>query len=140
MRFAALAAATPATDVEILCRRLRVPGRFSELAVLGARLQPRVADAVEHGAEALLDLLEAADALRRPERFERLLLALGRARLPRADTLALLRSRLAVGRRRRARSRSDAGPGGPAIAAALRNERLARLRQLPQIQSVRRRS
>ena len=98
-----------------------------------------MADAVEHGAEALLDLLEAADALRRPERFERLLLAWAARGCP-PDTLALLRS-ASQSAAAAALDRAQMQPlAGPAIAAALRNERLARLRQLPQIQSERRRS
>ena len=40
-----------------------------------ARLQERVARSARLPATDLLDLLEAGDALRRPERFERLLLA-----------------------------------------------------------------
>lgn len=139
VRFAAVAAATPAAEVEALCRRLRVPGRYSELASLSARLQARVADAARLDAAALLDLLEAADALRRPERFERLLLACA-ARGSSADSLALLRT----ASQSAAAAALDRGRlqalSGAAIAAALRTERLARLRQLPELQSERRRS
>jgi tRNA nucleotidyltransferase (CCA-adding enzyme) len=139
VRFAALAAGTAVAEIDALCRRLRVPGRFSELAALSARLQPRIAAAAGLDADALLELLEAADSLRRPERFERLLQACAARGSP-ADTLTLLRTA--------AHSASavalDRGQmqalAGPAIAAALRTERLARLRQLPQLQSERRRS
>ncbi len=61
--------------VEALCARLKIPNAYRELAVLAARFHAQV-----HRAEALrpgtvLKLLEATDALRRPERFEELLRA-----------------------------------------------------------------
>lgn len=139
VRFAALAAATPLVDVETLCRRLRVPGRFSELAALSVRLQPRLAGIAELGPEALLDLLEAADALRRPERFERLLQACAARGSP-SDTVALLQAAShSAAAAALDREQMQSLPG-PAIAAALRSERLACLRRLPEYQSERRRS
>ncbi len=61
--------------VETLCARYRAPARFHDLAVLVARLHGRVHHAEDLGADEILDLLEAADAIRRPERFEQFLLA-----------------------------------------------------------------
>ena len=139
VRFAAVAAGTPVSDIEALCRRLRVPGRFSELAILSARLQPRMAAAAELGAEELLDLFEAADALRRPERFERLLQA-SVARGSSPDSMALLRAAAASAAAAVLDRDLMKTLSGPAIAAALRSERLTRLRQLPEYQSERRRS
>ena len=75
VRFAALVAGSGLPEIESLCKRLRAPARFSELALLCARLQQRLSAASTLDAADLLDLLDEADALRRPERFERLLLS-----------------------------------------------------------------
>jgi tRNA nucleotidyltransferase (CCA-adding enzyme) len=126
VRFAALMAASGGEDLEVLCRRLRVPGRFSELAQLCARLQQRLAQAAKLDATDLLDLLDDADALRRPERFERLLES---AAARGADGTSLTRLRAAV-----SAAAAVALPpeqmrslAGPEIAAALRVARVARL-------------
>jgi tRNA nucleotidyltransferase (CCA-adding enzyme) len=58
-----------------LCRRLRVPLECRELAELTAREQQLVECSEALDAAALLGLLERCDALRRPERFEAMLLA-----------------------------------------------------------------
>jgi tRNA nucleotidyltransferase (CCA-adding enzyme) len=139
VRFAALAAGTPVSDIETLCRRLRVPARHAELATLSARLQPRIAGAAELDADALLTLLEAADALRRPERFERLLQAC-EARGSPLEALARLRAAVNSVAAVTLEESQLRALSGPAIATALRAERLVQLRQLPEFQSVRRRS
>jgi tRNA nucleotidyltransferase (CCA-adding enzyme) len=59
--------------VENLSQRLRVPGDCRELARLAARYHGVVQRALELKAATLLDLLLAADALRRPERLDGLL-------------------------------------------------------------------
>jgi tRNA nucleotidyltransferase (CCA-adding enzyme) len=130
VRFAALAAGNPVGAIEMLFQRLRVPGRVSELALLSARLCERIAQATALDAAQLLDLLEAGDALRRPERFERLLRSCA-ARGSRPETLARLRlaadsvaKTLLDPERMRALS-------GPAIAAALREVRIAQLARMP---------
>jgi tRNA nucleotidyltransferase (CCA-adding enzyme) len=61
--------------IEQLCARLKVPAESRELAVLVARLHTKVHRAAELRPSTLLDLLEATDAFRRPQRFERLLLS-----------------------------------------------------------------
>ncbi len=61
--------------VERLCGRYRAPARYRDLARLVARHHGQVHRAEELRAGTLLDLLEATDALRRPERFEQFLLA-----------------------------------------------------------------
>jgi tRNA nucleotidyltransferase (CCA-adding enzyme) len=58
-----------------LCRRLRVPNEYRELAVVVARYHLRCHKAAELRAATLLETLEAVDAFRRPERFEQFLLA-----------------------------------------------------------------
>lgn len=139
VRFAALMAGSPAADVETLCAKLRVPARFSELAVLCARLRSRIEDAGRLEPAALLDLLETCDALRRPERFERLLLACA-ARGCEPATLQRLRSAAeSIAQVSPPRDLLEAGDGA-LIAAALRAQRVARLAALPAFHNERRRS
>ena len=59
--------------VKALCARIRAPGDCRDLAVAAARWHGQVHRALELDAEKLLQLLEGADALRRPERFAELL-------------------------------------------------------------------
>jgi tRNA nucleotidyltransferase (CCA-adding enzyme) len=61
--------------VETLCNRLRVPNDCRELALLAARLHGEIHRAEELRPSTMLALLSTADALRRPERFDDLLLA-----------------------------------------------------------------
>jgi tRNA nucleotidyltransferase (CCA-adding enzyme) len=53
-----------------LCSRLRVPQECADLALLAARHQRHVAAADGLDAAGLLSLLQALDALRRPQRFQ----------------------------------------------------------------------
>ena len=55
--------------VQAICDRLRVPGDCRDLARMTARWHGDVHAALQLSAEKLLALLEATDALRRPERF-----------------------------------------------------------------------
>jgi tRNA nucleotidyltransferase (CCA-adding enzyme) len=61
--------------IEQLCRRLRVPKDYRELAVLVARYHTQCHRAFELKPATVLKMLESVDALRRPERFEQFLLA-----------------------------------------------------------------
>ena len=61
--------------VEALCARLKIPNAYRELAVLTARFHAQVHRAEELRPGTVLKLLEATDALRRPERFDELLRA-----------------------------------------------------------------
>jgi len=61
--------------IEQLCRRLRVPKDYRELAVLVARFHTHCHRAFELRPETLLKMLETTDAFRRPQRFEQFLLA-----------------------------------------------------------------
>jgi tRNA nucleotidyltransferase (CCA-adding enzyme) len=139
VRFAALAAGSPLAAIVTLCQRLRVPSRFSELATLSARWHERLAQADALDAPAMLDLLEAVDALRRPERFERLLQSCA-ARGTAAATLTLLRVAAASAAAAAIEPERMRSMPGPAIASALRELRITRLAALPQLQSMRRRS
>ncbi len=61
--------------VQVLCQRLRVSKEYSELARLVARYHTHCHRAMELRPGKLLKLLEVVDALRRPQRFQRFLLA-----------------------------------------------------------------
>jgi tRNA nucleotidyltransferase (CCA-adding enzyme) len=73
VRFALLAWPLDESEVEGLCERLRAPNDVRDLALLAGRNRERLRGA--HGASpaTLLELLKAADAFRRPERFADLL-------------------------------------------------------------------
>jgi len=73
VRFAALARLLDPLAVESLCNRLKVPGDCRDLALLAARHGNRIADALALDAHALLELFDATDVWRRPERFGLLL-------------------------------------------------------------------
>jgi tRNA nucleotidyltransferase (CCA-adding enzyme) len=64
-----------ADQVRALCRRLRAPNEYRDLAVLVARYHGHCHKAAELRAATLLDTLEAIDAFRRPERVEMFVLA-----------------------------------------------------------------
>lgn len=61
--------------LEGVCDRFKVPNRFRELARVVARWHGRVHKVAELRAGTLLDVLEGADAFRRPGRFEQMLVA-----------------------------------------------------------------
>ncbi|HUP96097.1 MAG TPA: multifunctional CCA tRNA nucleotidyl transferase/2'3'-cyclic phosphodiesterase/2'nucleotidase/phosphatase [Burkholderiales bacterium] len=73
VRFAALVRTLDPYAVEILAERLKVPAAVRDLAVLSARHANSIADADALAPEAILELLNATDAWRRPERFSQLL-------------------------------------------------------------------
>lgn len=56
-----------------LCDRYRVPSRYRELAVIAARYHGLVHKVAELRPATIVDVLEGADAFRRPERFELML-------------------------------------------------------------------
>jgi tRNA nucleotidyltransferase (CCA-adding enzyme) len=118
-----------------LCRRLRVPGEPRDLAVLVARLHGKVHRAEELRPGTILELLEATDALRRPARFERFLLACeadarGRGPELKAKPYAqaqLLRAALTTVAAARPDERALESAEGPEIATRWREARLAAL-------------
>ncbi|HEY6483922.1 MAG TPA: multifunctional CCA addition/repair protein [Steroidobacteraceae bacterium] len=123
--------------VDALCTRLRVPNDYRELALLGARHHAQVHRAAELRAETILKLLEATDAMRRPERFFELLLvceadARGRTGLesrpyPQSGYLRQARDVAAAAQ---LTSQERSGLEGAAIGAQLRAKRVAALTQL----------
>ncbi|MEQ8233590.1 MAG: multifunctional CCA addition/repair protein, partial [Gammaproteobacteria bacterium] len=116
--------------IEALSARLRVPREHRELACLVSKLHIRAHRAQEMKAAALLRFLEEADALRRPERFDQMLLACaidatGRAGLadepyPQAERL---QRAAAVAAGVDARALAAEGLRGPALGDALRAAR-----------------
>jgi tRNA nucleotidyltransferase (CCA-adding enzyme) len=130
VRFAALAADSGEPAVEALCERLRAPGPYRELAILCARLKGRIDAAGDSDAAGLLELLESADALRRPERFERLLRACAACGGGQLASEGLLRAAAALAAEVTLEREHMAALRGPGIAAALRGERIERLAQL----------
>ncbi|MBU3673303.1 MAG: multifunctional CCA addition/repair protein [Sinobacteraceae bacterium] len=59
--------------IESLCQRLRVPQEHRDLAVLASRFHTHVHRGLELRATTVLEVLESADAFRRPARFAELL-------------------------------------------------------------------
>jgi tRNA nucleotidyltransferase (CCA-adding enzyme) len=87
--------------VEALCERVRAPTDCRDLAVLVARYHLQVHRSLELKATTIVKLLEKADAMRRPERFELMLMACecdyrGRAGLEDRPYLAAERLRVAM--------------------------------------------
>jgi tRNA nucleotidyltransferase (CCA-adding enzyme) len=124
--------------IEGLCARLKVPADARELAILVARFHGKVHRAAELRPATVLDLLEATDAFRRPQRFERFLLgceadARGRgpeklaAPYPQAD---LLREALLVAAAARPAPQTFESATGPQIGERWRAARIEALRGL----------
>jgi len=61
--------------IDTLCKRLRVPNDFRDLARLTSLYHTHCHRAASHDAAALMETLELTDAHRKPERFEHFLLA-----------------------------------------------------------------
>jgi tRNA nucleotidyltransferase (CCA-adding enzyme) len=124
--------------VERICDRLRVPNEHRELAVLVARHHARAHRAAEARPGTLLELLERTDAFRRPERFERFLLACeadarGRGPELRARPYApgaLLRRALAAAAAVRLEPEMLARDAGPVIAERMRARRIEAIHAL----------
>jgi tRNA nucleotidyltransferase (CCA-adding enzyme) len=117
-----------------LSERLRVPAECSELARLVARYHGDVHRAAELRASTLLDLLLAADALRRPERLDGLLRACSADALSRpggGDSYApgdRLRAALTVVRDVDSGAIAAAHPDSPELPQRIRTARLEALR------------
>lgn len=123
--------------LDALCDRLRVPNRFRDLALLVARYHGTVHKAAELRAQTVLRVIMAADGLRRPERFDEMLLACeadarGRKGLeerayPQAGRLrAALRAAQSVDA---AKVKAESGLDGEALGQALHDARLAAVKR-----------
>jgi len=124
--------------IEQLAARLRLPTEHRELAVMVARHHARAHRVAEQRPGTVLELLELTDAFRRPERFERFLLACEadargrgpelRARpYPQADRL---RRALAAASSVRLDPELLAREKGPVIAERMRAARIDAIRGL----------
>ena len=139
VRYAVLACAlascaAPEDALRQLSARLRAPRDCADLALLALRERGRIALGARLEADAIVSLLQACDAWRRPERFEQLLHAVECADCGRAATLAAAaRLRVAL----RAARAVDAGAIAKGesephkIAARLRMARIAAIRLAP---------
>ncbi len=122
--------------IDAMSRRLRIPGEHHDLAVLVARHHAKVHRAAELRPGTLLELLEATDAFRRAERFERLVVACeadARGRGPELHAAPYPQSAL-VRRAREAAAAVRLNPeamadaAGPIIAERLRAARIEAIR------------
>ena len=120
-----------------VAERLRVPADYRDLGILAARWHGLAHRAQELRPRTLLELLDACDAMRRPERFRELLIAFeadyrGRGGwrqrpYPQAERLARA---LAVALETTLEDKDREGLAGEQIGVLLRRRRLAALRQL----------
>lgn len=117
--------------IEALCARLRVPVAFRELAVIVARYHGLCHRALDLKPSTLVTLIEHVDGLRRPERFEKFLVACMadlRGRLGGEDDPYPQAERLRAARAAAAgvdvRPLVDAGLAGTALGEAIRSRRI----------------
>ena len=121
--------------VQGLCQRLRAPNDYRDLALLTAKYHGICHRAEELRPATLLDTLQALDAFRRPERFERFLLACeadstGRPGYEQQGypQAALFRRALEIASSVDAAALAAGGLKGEALAAELRSQRIAAIR------------
>lgn len=123
--------------IRSLCKRLKTPNAFCELAEMAAREHGRVHRAQEMRAGTIVDLFDQTDAWRRPQRFEQLLLVCeadsrGRTGLEDRDypQAALLRQALQAAQAVDAGALAAAGLSGKKIALELRKQRIRAIEAL----------
>ena len=129
VRFAALVRTLEPYAVESLAQRLKLPAAVRDLAVLAARHANAISDAEGLQPEAILDLLDAADAWRRPERFGDLLRAVLADEPDRARTMRLLERARAAGGAVDAGAVAKASADPSAIRERVEAARLAAIRE-----------
>jgi tRNA nucleotidyltransferase (CCA-adding enzyme) len=117
--------------IEVLCARLRIPVAFRELAIVVARYHGLCHRALELKPSTLVALVEHVDGLRRPERFEKFLVACMadlRGRLGREDDPYPQADRLRAARAAAAgvevQPLVDAGLAGAELGEAIRTRRI----------------
>jgi tRNA nucleotidyltransferase (CCA-adding enzyme) len=115
-----------------LCERLRTPNACRELALLALQYRRQVHDISGLAPAAVLDLLTALDALRRPNRLDDLLLvceadarSLDAGMLDYPPALLVLQTRQAC-----LHVKAPAGKHGPEIAAIMRARRIEAIKQI----------
>jgi len=122
--------------VKDLCQRLKVPNEFRDLAILVTRYHLHYHCAAEMQDSTFLDILQALDAFRRPQRFEQFLLACeadsrGRPGYEDQDfeQPTIFREAFAAAAAIDAGELAQQGLQGEAIAEELRRLRLAAVKQ-----------
>ena len=129
-RFAALFHSVLPEQAKVICKSLKPPRRYRELAGLMATLGERLPDIQTLSAAERLAVLQQADALRRPERFEAVLEAC-RALLPNtAEAMARWRQALAACEAVDTRRVAESGLSGEAIGERVRSLREQALKAL----------
>ncbi|WP_269517516.1 CCA tRNA nucleotidyltransferase [Alteromonas sp. BMJM2] len=141
-RFTSLCILLNEQQAAALCKRLRVPNQVSEIVVLACKFKTLllvngIGSATSHRAsstetsittDALFTVFNAADAWRRPERFERLLFAIGPAAEARgvkwSATHGLINKALAAANQVSVKDIIAKGHKGAAIKEALDKEKL----------------
>ncbi len=115
-----------------LCERLRLPNAYRELALLALAYRRQLLVADRLNAEAVLGLLENTDALRRPERFARLLqVCAGDARAHDEDfNREYLAQALASAQAVNTDNLQQAGISGKALGEALRTARISAIQKI----------
>ncbi len=120
-----------------LCQRMRVPKDITSLALKVAEYHTHVHLLFELDPATILEVIEALDAFRRPERFEQYLLAgeadfrgrPGYEDLP-LPTINIFRNCLHVSQNVTAHAFVEAGKRGPAIGEAIRQQRMILIEQV----------
>ena len=74
LNFAASLYHIPCQSIDALCKRLRIPLKYCQLAQLAARYHRSIIHMDTLQPQELVDILSKTDAYRRPERFEKLLI------------------------------------------------------------------
>lgn len=123
--------------VKNLCKRLAAPNHHRDLALLVCEYHTHCHRALELRGKTLMKLLSAADALRRPERFEEFLLACeadarGRLGLESREypQASYLRRALRIAQQVSAAQFKDTGITGRDLGIAINNERIRQLQAL----------
>ncbi|MDH5190649.1 MAG: multifunctional CCA addition/repair protein [Gammaproteobacteria bacterium] len=122
--------------VQVLCDRFRIPNEYRELAILTARYHTHCHNAEELKPSTLLEVIEAMDAFRRPERFEQFLTACkadfhGRPGYEQLDypQVDRLRKALEAANLIDAKALVERGLKGEAIKEELRKQRIDAIKQ-----------
>jgi tRNA nucleotidyltransferase (CCA-adding enzyme) len=128
--------------IENLCDRYKAANAFRELAVIVAREHGRAHRALELRPGTILELFESTDAFRRPDRFEKFLLACeadarGRTGFEDRDYVQgkLLREALTAARSIDAVTLQNSGLAGAELGEAIRQARCERIAGIPSIRS-----
>ena len=123
--------------VEKICKRFRIPNNYRDLAKLVARYHLDCHRVMELKPRTILNRLETIDAFRRPDRFEKFLLACeadarGRTGLEEREypQAAFFRNALELAKNVDTHVLTGQGLAGEAMAQAIRQQRLSALKKM----------